>query len=140
MFRNLFTAVAVTRDKVIVFLFSLFLTVNMHAADYTKVTEQSKAAVVAGGEMISPWIVALIAWAPFIAIMIAIIGVYAYERNKSKEERKDGTFKIIIILIIVAILIMLMLELVISLVMDYLTGNPELGTTIRQTYWNTVIK
>jgi uncharacterized membrane protein YidH (DUF202 family) len=127
-------------QKVYGFLFLVGTSVMVQAADYANIVTGSEEAVKAGGEVIAPWLIVLIARTPFIAILIAVVGVYAYERNKSKEERKDGTFKIIIILVFAAIAVVVVLELVISLIMDYLADDPDLGNTIRQKYWGELLK
>lgn len=129
----------ITLKEKVLFFIMMFGISFANAADYANVVQQSKDAVEAGEKIVAPWIELLIAWAPFIGILIAIFGVYAYERNKAKEERKDGTFKIILILVFVALAVVLIIELVISIVMNYMTGDPTMGTQIRQTYWNTLL-
>ena len=127
------------KEKLLFFVMMAGTTINSYAADYANVVAQSKSAVEAGEKIIAPWIEVLIAWAPFIAILIAIFGVYMYERNKAKEERKDGTFKIVVLLVFVSLAVIIIIELVISMVMNYMTGDPAMGTQIRQTYWNTLL-
>lgn len=106
--------------------------------NYDNIIKQSNTAINSGGKIIAPWLEVFIAWAPAMAIVGAVIGVWMYERNKAKEERKDGTFKIIIIAIVVAFIAVIGLEFLISGIMEYLTSDGDLGTTIRQDYWKSI--
>ena len=116
----------------------LLLLPEMALADYTQITTNNAATTAAVGTLAKPWIEFLVAWGFIVAFIIGLGGSFAYQWGKAKEERKD-TFGIFIKSVLIAILIAWAALTITDIIVENLTGTANKGTTIRNTYWNSII-